>query len=146
MRRKLIEFLCGLGLVIGLGACAVETYGEPVGELNPPTTAATPAPPSNAENERPTLRGMFLREVRREIPEARGVGDERLVAAGQKVCDQLRSGRSFFQAAQVVVLDGLFSDAEDSGFLAGAAVPAFCSDQMPRVVEEIGPIDDDGGY
>ncbi|WP_406281708.1 DUF732 domain-containing protein [Embleya sp. NBC_00896] len=103
------------------------------GSSGAPKTDRTPQPakstakPDNDSAPSSTQQKLYLEMARSIAPDLKSKSDAELVAQGQKICSDLKGGKSF----RDMVMQQ--SDVQSWSVIAGLAVGSFCPDQQSKV-------------
>jgi hypothetical protein len=123
--KKLLLASC---LILGLAACGSKetVIIEREVEKTQPTVVEEYEKPANSQYSNEDL---FISTFRSEYPnEYYAFGEDLLIETGYTICDSIDQGMTLLDLADSAIQNDL--DIEMVGFLAGAAVSAFCPKNM----------------
>ena len=84
------------------------------------------APPAGGED-------AFLSSLRTISTTAKTRSDSDLLADGREACSKLQGGKSLQQVIMQMTSGGSATNAMETGYLIGAAIPTLCPDQMSKI-------------
>jgi hypothetical protein len=120
-RKAMKKILISAVAIIALTGCAVGDTGSSNSSNNNGNSTYTPAPPQNNVQ---STDDIYVGLIRSEYRTLRNMSDYDLINFGKTLCSSIDDGLTLPGLALLAVKYGV--DTEMLGFIAGAAVAAYC--------------------